>query len=294
MNRTTTAKLSVTAAMFIYGTIGIFVRYIPLPSAVTAMTRGMIGAPFLCLVLLIKRQKLNRDIIRKNLSALFVLGTMLGVNWILLFEAYRFTTVATATLCYYFAPIILVAASPFIFKERMTVKKLLCILGALVGMYFVSGVAENGIPSIAELKGVLLALGAAILYASIVMLNKKVTGIPPYDKTIMQLLISAVVLIPYNALSGNFSNLSFSPFIVFMLILVGIVHTGIAYYLYFGSMEALNSQTLAILSYIDPVVAVILSALLLKEAMSPLHILGALLILGSALVSELPERRKEQ
>lgn len=293
MNKTTTAKLSVTTAMFIYGTIGIFVRYIPLPSAVIAMSRGMIGAPFLCLVLLLKRQKLNKGIISKNLPALFVLGTLLGANWILLFEAYRFTTVATATLCYYFAPIILVAASPIVFKERMTGKKLLCILAALVGMYFVSGVAENGIPSIAELKGVLLAMGAAVLYASVVMLNKKVTGIPPYDKTIMQLAFSSIALIPYNALSGNFSNLSFSPFIIFMLIFVGIVHTGIAYYLYFGSMEALHSQTLAILSYIDPVVAVILSALILRESMSPLHILGAVLILGAALVSELPERKKE-
>ena len=290
MNKTTQAKLSVTTAMFIYGTIGIFVRYIPLPSAVTAMSRGLIGAPFLLLVLLLKRQKLNGEIIRRNLPALFVLGIMLGTNWILLFEAYRFTTVATATLCYYFAPIILVAASPFVFKEKMTVKKLLCIFAALVGMCFVSGVAENGIPSIAELKGVLLAVGAAVLYASIVMLNKKVTGIPAYDKTIMQLAISALVLIPYNALSGNFSGLSLSPFVVFMLIFVGIVHTGIAYYLYFGSMEALHSQTLAILSYIDPVVAVILSALILKESMTPLHILGAVLILGAALVSEMPEK----
>ena len=290
MNKISKAKLSVTAAMFTYGTIGIFVRYIPLPSAVTAMSRGMIGAPFLLLVLLLKQQKLNKEIILKNLPALFVLGTMLGVNWILLFEAYRFTTVATATLCYYFAPIILVAASPFVFKEKMTAKKLLCILAALIGMYFVSGVAENGIPTIAELKGVLLALGAAVLYASIVMLNKKVTGIPPYDKTIMQLAISAAVLIPYNALSGNFANLSFSPFIIFMLIFVGIVHTGIAYYLYFGSMEDLHSQTLAILSYIDPVVAVLLSALILKESMSPLHVLGAVLILGAALVSEMPEK----
>lgn len=292
MKDTARAKLNVTLSMFIYGTIGIFVRYIPLPSSVTAMIRGLIGAPFLCLVLFIKREKLSLSIIRKNLPALFILGTMLGTNWILLFEAYRYTTVATATLCYYFAPIILVAASPFVFKEKMTVKKLLCILAALVGMFFVSGVAENGIPSLSEFKGVLLALGAAVLYACIVMLNKKVTGIPPYDRTIMQLAVSALVLLPYNALSGGFAGLSLAPLTLLMLLIVGIVHTGIAYYLYFGSMERLNSQTLAILSYIDPVVAVLLSALLLKEHMSMLHLIGAVLILGAAMVSELPERKK--
>jgi len=292
MNKTLAAKLKVTSAMFIFGTIGIFVRYIPLPSSVTAMMRGMIGAPFLCLVLFLRHEKLNTGIIRKNFIALIALGTMLGVNWILLFESYRYTTVATATLCYYMAPIILVAASPFVFKEKMTVKKVLCIAAALMGMFFVSGVAENGIPPLAELKGMLLAVGAAVLYACIVMLNKKVTGIPAYDKTIMQLAISAIVLLPYNALTGSFAGMSLSPFILFMLVFVGIVHTGIAYYLYFGSMENLDSQTLAILSYIDPVVAVILSALILKESMSALHAVGAVLILGAAFISELPEKKK--
>jgi len=286
------AKLNIVTSMFIYGTIGIFVRYIPLPSAVTAMMRGTIGAPFLLLVLLMKKQRMDLNIIRKNALGLFALGTMLGLNWILLFEAYRYTTVATATLCYYFAPIILVAASPFVFGERMTARKLICIFAALLGMYFVSGVAENGIPGIAEIKGVLLALGAAVLYACIVMLNKKVTGIDPYDKTIMQLAISALVLLPYNLFSGNFSGMELSGFVLIMLLVVGIVHTGIAYFLYFGSMESLHSQTLAILSYIDPVVAVILSALILKESMSALHVLGAVLILGAAIVSELPEKKK--
>ena len=292
MDKTAAAKWKVISSMFIYGTIGVFVRYIPLPSSVTAMMRGLIGAPFLLLVLLLKRSHLSGRDIKRNLPLLCLSGLMLGANWILLFESYRYTTVATATLCYYFAPIFLVAASPFVFREPMTLRKLLCILAALAGMVFVSGVAENGIPAPGELQGVLLAVGAAALYACIVIANKKLRGISAYDRTIMQLAISALVLLPYNLLSGGFAGLRLTPFICLMLLIVGVVHTGVAYYLYFGSMEDLNSQTLAILSYIDPVVAVLLSALVLKEPLGAAGLLGAVLILGAALVSELPERKR--
>lgn len=291
MDKQAAAKAKVILSMFIYGTIGVFVRYIPLPSSLIAMVRGLLGAPFLLLVMLVQKKRLSGAVIRKNLPLLCVLGVLLGTNWILLFESYRFTTVATATLCYYTAPIFIVAASPFLLRERMTLRKLLCVLTALLGMVFVSGVAEKGIPSLGEIRGVLLALGAAVLYAAIVMLNKKLKDISAFDRTIMQLAISALVLLPYNMLSGGFQGISLSGFSALMLLVVGVVHTGFAYYLYFGSMEDLNSQTLAILSYIDPVVAVILSALILGEKLGLFGLTGAVLILGAAVVSELPEKQ---
>ena len=204
-------------------------RYIPLPSSLIAMVRGLLGAPFLLLVMLAQKKRLSGAAIRRNLPLLCVLGVLLGTNWILLFESYRFTTVATATLCYYTAPIFIVAASPFLLRERMTVKKLLCVLTALAGMVFVSGVAEKGIPSLAEFRGVLLALGAAVLYAAIVMLNKKLRDISAFDRTIMQLAISALVLLPYNLLGGSFQDISLSAFPALMLLVVGVVHTGFAY-----------------------------------------------------------------
>ena len=291
MDKQAAARAKVILSMFIYGTIGVFVRYIPLPSSLIAMVRGLLGAPFLLLVMLAQKKRLSGAGIRRNLPLLCVLGVLLGANWILLFESYRFTTVATATLCYYTAPIFIVAASPFLLRERMTARKLLCVLTALAGMVFVSGVAENGIPSITEIRGVLLALGAAVLYAAIVMLNKQLKDISAFDRTIMQLAISALVLLPYNLLGGSFQGIALSAFSALMLLVVGVVHTGFAYYLYFGSMEDLKSQTLAILSYIDPVVAVLLSALILGEELGLFGLIGAVLILGAAIVSELPEKR---
>ncbi len=286
MDNKNSAKINVIVSMFIYGTIGIFIKFIPLPSATVSMIRGIIGAPFLLIILLLKKSKISWNAIKENSFRLCLLGTMLGVNWIFLFESYRYTSVATATLCYYLAPIFIVAMSPFVFKEKMTIKKVACIIVALIGMIFVSGIVENGIPPITEIKGIILGIGAALLYAGIVINNKKLHNISAYDRTIAQLFISAIVLLPYNFFSGNLSNITFTPITLVLLAIVGIIHTGISYFLYFGSMDKLESQTLAILSYIDPAVAIILSIVVLRESMSIFDILGAILILGSAMISE--------
>ncbi len=292
MQDVTSAKINVILSMVIYGTIGIFVRYIPLPSATVSMIRGLIGAPFLLLILLLKRSKISWKAIRENFIRLCLLGTMLGVNWIFLFEAYRYTSVATATLCYYLAPIFIVAVSPFVFKEKMKLKKVLCIAIALFGMVFVSGFAKNGMPAASEIRGILLGVGAAVLYAAIVVQNKKLHNISAYDRTIAQLAISAIVLLPYNLIVGNLNDISFTPTTVILLLVVGVVHTGISYFLYFGSMNGLPAQTLAILSYIDPVVAIILSACVLRESIDVFDVIGAVLVLGAAVVSEYTPKRK--
>ncbi len=293
MKENNSAKIHVILSMVIYGTIGIFVRDIPLPSAAVSMLRGMIGAPFLLLMLLVKKSRISWKGMKENGVRLCLLGTMLGVNWIFLFESYRYTSIAVATLCYYLAPIFIVAVSPFVFREKMTRKKGFCIVVALIGMIFVSGVPENGLPSVAEIKGILLGIAAAIFYAAIVVNNKKLRNISAYDRTIAQLAVSALVLLPYNLTSGNLENLSFSPATVVVLAIVGIVHTGVSYSLYFGAMDKLTSQTLAILSYIDPAVAILLSACVLREPMGISEMVGAVLILGSAAVSEYtPNRRK--
>lgn len=286
------ATFKLTLSMIIFGTIGIFRRYIPLPSSLVAMTRGLTGMLFLLLVMVLRKRGMNRAAVRKRLGMLCLSGAAIGVNWILLFEAYNYTSVATATLCYYLAPMFVILASPLVVGERLTAKKLICVLTALLGMVFVSGVLESGGGS-SDLRGVLLGLGAAVLYASVVLMNKQLGDVPAYDRTIVQLGSSAAVLLPYVLLTENLGALSFTPGTIALLLVVGVVHTGIAYALYFGSLMQLKAQTAAILSYIDPVVAVLLSALVLREHMSLLSGLGAILVLGAAVVSELPSRRKK-
>lgn len=284
-----TARLGLIGAMFVFGTIGIFVRYIPLPSSIIALVRGVVGTLFLLLFLKIKKKPLDKVAIKNNLWVLCLSGGFIGVNWILLFESYRYTTVATATLCYYLAPVFVIIAAPFVLKEKNSLKKWICVLVALIGMVFVSGVAETGISGLAELRGILLGVGAAVFYASVMLLNKKLKNIGVYDKTIFQLATAAIVVLPYALLTENVTQLDWNPLAIMMLAVVGIVHTGISYALYFGSMSHLKAQTIAIFSYVDPVVAIILSALILNETLTPLGILGAVLVLGSTLVSELGE-----
>lgn len=285
------ATLQMILSMVIFGTIGIFVRHIPLSSGVIACVRGIVGVLFLLLVAALKKSHISGTAIRKNLIPLAISGVALGTNWILLFEAYRYTTVATATLCYYLAPVVVVLASAAMLGEKLTIKKVLCVLCALVGMVFVSGVAESGVPALAELTGVLFGMAAAVLYATVVLLNKKITDISANDRTIVQLGITAVVLLPYILLTENVAAISLKLTEILLLIVVGVVHTGVAYALYFNSIRSLKAQTAAMFSYIDPVVAILLSGLFLAEPMGIYGVIGAVMILGSAWVSELPDKR---
>jgi len=285
-NGKTKAKMSLLMAMVIFGTIGIFRKYIPLPSGMVACVRGLVGTLFLLLLVTVKKQKLSGEAIRRNFRLLIVSGVAIGFNWILLFEAYQYTSVATATLCYYMAPMIVIFASAVLLKEKLTKRKVLCALVALVGMVLVSGILQVGFTGLAEMKGVLLGLGAAALYASVILMNKKLKEIHAYDKTIVQLAAAAIVLIPYVILVESGTELEWTPLIIVMLLVVGIVHTGFAYAMYFGSMENLKAQTIALFSYLDPILAIILSALLLKEEMGLAGFVGAVLVLGAAMVSE--------
>ena len=273
-------------AMLVFGTIGIFRRYIPLSSALLSFSRGVLGSAVLLCYMALRRRKLQR-LSHKHLIMLIVSGILMGLNWIFLFESYNYTTVATATMCYYMQPTILILLSPIVFHERLTPKKLLCAAAAVVGMLFVSGVIEGGGIGAGDTRGILCGLAAAALYASVVIFNKLVPLDDPFEKTAIQLISAAVVLIPYLLLTEDISQIHLDTSAVIMTLVVGIFHTGISYAMYFASMRDLKAQSIAVLGYIDPVFALLLSAAVLHEKLTLLGIIGAVLIIGSALVSEL-------
>lgn len=288
MNAVIRAKRDLIFSVSVFGTIGIFVRWIGLPSSVIALVRGAVGAAFLLLLARFRHAPIDRAALRRRWQLLLLSAAMMSFNWITLFEAYRYTTVATATLCYYMAPIFVTLISPVLLKERLTARKLLCVFLALAGMVFVSGVPQSGLPGPSEAKGILLALCSAALYAGVILINKYLAGVPAYDRTILQLACAAAVMIPYILLTEDLSAMSVTPLGAVLLLIVAVFHTGWCYALYFGSMTVLSAQTVALFSYIDPIVAILLSALLLREPLGWSGILGAALVLGSTLVSELP------
>lgn len=273
-------------AMVIFGTVGIFRRSIPLSSSVVALVRGIIGTLFLLGYLKLSHHQIDWVRVKNHFPVLLISGAAIGFNWILLFEAYLYTSVATATLCYYLAPILVILGAALFLKESLSVKKILCTAAALIGMVFVSGVLEAGGIQLSEMKGILFGLGAALLYASVILMNKRMTDIPALEKTVFQLGFAALALLPYVAMTESFSQMQLSALSIMLLIIMGIVHTGIAYLLYFGSMGGLKANTIALLSYIDPVLAIILSTVIFREAMSPGAAVGAVLILSAAYWSE--------
>ena len=275
------------ASMAIWGSIGIFRRYIPLPSSVLAASRGVIGSLFLFAFLKLRGRELKFRMGKKLVVWYAVAGAIMAFNWVFLFEAYNYTSIAIATLCYYMMPVFVTLASAVLFGERLTARKLICVAVCLFGMLLVTGVIGSGLPGPGETKGILLGLGAAVLYAVVVLMNKKVSGVDPFEKTIVQLLASSAALVPYLLLTVKPSSLQLSGIAVPMLLVVGILHTGIPYALYFGCTDGLKAQTVAIFGYLDPIVAVLLSALLLGEPLTVLSMIGVVLVIGGAIVSEL-------
>lgn len=279
------AKLKLVLAMAIFGTLGPFVRQIPLSSGALALCRAVLAAALLGAYLLFTGQKLPLAAAGRALPLLFLSGAAMGLNWILLFEAYRYTTVSIATLSYYFAPVLVTLACPFLFREKLTAKQAVCFVMSTLGLVCVigaPGAADGG-----GLTGILFGLGAAVFYAAVVLLNKCIRGVAGVPRTLLQFLAAIAVLAPYAACTGGVGLAALNASGWACLLVVGLVHTGVTYCMYFSSLKDLRGQQAAILSYIDPLVAVAVSVLVLHEAITPLQILGGALILGFALWNEL-------
>ncbi|NLL69770.1 MAG: EamA family transporter [Epulopiscium sp.] len=270
-------------SMLIFGSIGLFVKAINMPSSVIVLMRAIIGSLFLILVIITRKQFINRKKILNNLPVLMLSGFVLGAGWVFLFEAYRYTTVSGATLLYYCAPIIVFLLSPILFKESLTWSKIVGIVVAIIGMLIVNGLGIGGSnPYLGLICGVL----SALFYATLMILNKFIKNLSGLESTLVQLMIASFVMTVYVLLRHE-NKWSFnSGMEMFLLITVGILHTGVACYLYFSSIQKLPGQTIAVLSYIDPVSALFFSALFLGERLSLLQILGAFLVLGGTAFSQ--------
>ena len=279
---------AVILSAFLWGTLGVFRRYIALPSGMLAFARGVIGALVLLLLYPICRQKPDLAAIRRNGVKLLLSGFLLGLNWICLFEAYRYS-VSTAVVCYYLAPVLVTLAATFLMKERLTPIKLICVLAAFAGAALVSGVGTDMGEN--QLRCVVFALIAACCYASVTLITKTMRSIPAKDCTVVQLLTAALFLLPYTLILERSAPRSFDTVTVLFLLIVGVLHTGVAFGLYFYAVGRLPAFTVSLYSYLDPVVAILLSALVFRERLGWLGVIGAVLVIGAAALGELETLR---
>ena len=293
MNRFANPRIMLIFSMTVFGTLGLFVRNISVSSGELALYRAILAALLIAGFLLFTKQRIPFRDIQKELPLLLLSGVAMGFNWILLFEAYKYTTVSVATLSYYFAPVIVTVACPILFKEKMTAKQWICFFMSTLGIVLITGLGDLSAGK-NHLIGILFGLGAACLYAAVVLLNKFIRNVEGIHRTFLQFLAAIVVLIPYVGFTSGVTLSGLNRIGWACLLIVGIVHTGVTYCLYFSSLKELPGQQAAILSYIDPLVAVIVSVLILGEKMTAMQAIGGILILGFTLWNELvPKKRTE-
>ena len=279
-------RLAVAGSLAVFGTIGILRRYISLPSDALALTRGVIGGVTLLLLLKVTRRRFQWGSFDGSRIRLLLSGLFMGIIWILLFQAYSLTSVAVTTLCFYMQPTIIVLLSPVFFRERITLNKGICVLVAVFGLVLVSGILTGGAVTGNDLAGILCGLGAAVFFALNVIFNKKMPEVPAFEKTIFQLFTASAIVLVYMLLTGSARQYPLTWVEIVLILIMGAVHTGLAYALYLSGLKRIPMQTAAVLGYIEPVTAILLSALILRERLTVWGILGTVLILGSAFVSE--------
>lgn len=284
-NKALGARASLCLSMAIFGTIALFTRAIPLSSGELALLRAVMAACVVAIFMRLGGMRISFSSIRHELPKLLFSGAAMGINWILLFEAYRYTTISNATLSYYFAPVIVTAVSPFLFRERMTKMQLFCFIMSTIGLALVIGVGDLSVSG-THMTGILFGLGAACFYAAVILLNKRIRSVSGLERTLIQFIAAIIVLTPYVLLTTGVNLGALDMPAMLCLLVLGVVHTGFAYCLYFSSLKDLPGQEAAILSYIDPLVAVLLSVLVLGEAMTPLQAVGGAMILGFTLLNE--------
>jgi len=289
MKSETKSRIAFLLLMCLFGCLGPIVRAIHLPTPMIACLRAWIAGLALIIYSLIKGNHYSKEEILKVLPPMVICGILLAGDWIGLFTAYNYTTIASATICYYIAPILVVLGSVIILREQPSVKNMLCVLVAFIGIAIITGGFGSASLNSRELIGQILAVFGALCYAGIVLINRKYPGSDPLLRTTIQLLVAAVLTTPYVLLTTDFSTIQIGFSDIALLLILGVGLTAVPYVNYFKLIVNIPAKTIAIFSYGDPFVAVIVSVLFLGEELTTRTIIGAILVIGSAIVSEVIE-----
>ena len=265
-------------SLLIFGSNGVFASHIDMTSAEIVCMRTLIGSLALILVLLVSRTKLDWAVMKREAFRLIAAGICLGVNWALLFEAYKLMSVSIATLTYYLASIIVLLLSPLLLREKQSARAYIGMCAAVVGLVLAVGLGDTSVTA----TGLIVGLGSAVFYAGLIIFNKKIDGVTGLPLTTIEMVIAACVMLPYVLLTGGY--VGFPPDMegTLYLIFLCLVNTGLACWLYFSSMNRLPARVVALFGYVDPVSALIFSAAFLGDRMGGLQIAGAVLVFAGA------------
>ncbi len=285
-------KVYFILSMMIFGAVGVFAKYLNIPSSILALFLSLTGTVTLLSIVLLKKQQIKMPTIRNNAAALITAAVTLGGNWIFLFQSYKETTIANAALSYYFAPVIVIILAPLLLKDKFSLIKLTCIAIAMSGLFMILYTNTHEV-SEKHLLGISYGLIAATFYAAMTITNKFIHGIDDLTETVIKLGLSSIMLLPFVLLTSDFSSISLTVTNLFWLLLFGILHGGIGFYMFFAGMKGLKANTIAVLSYIDPLTSLIISIVIVREKVTLIQLLGALLLLSAIWLSEIKNRRQK-
>ncbi len=185
-------------------------------------------------------------------------------------------------LGYYCGPVFVMAASPLLFQERFTTQKTMSFLAVLIGIVFANSQAFYE-PHTAF--GIFCALMSAVVFALMIIFNKKAVEIKDLENPTIQLcgaFLSVFLFVIWKQ-GWQFSMVSSD---IGPLIFLGLINTGVGGYLFFSTIGKIKVQTVAIVGYLEPLSAIVLSFVFLQETFQPLQILGAIFIIGGAIGAE--------
>ncbi len=277
------AYISYILALLLFGSNGIIANYIDLSSTEIVLYRTFIGSLLLLFFFFITKNKWTFYKNKKHFFFLILSGISMGLSWMFLYEAYNRIGVSISSLLYYCGPIIVMALSPVIFRERLTKRKLTGFLVVFIGIVLVNG---NLISEYNNLFGLFCGIMSAIMYSFMVIFNKKAAKISGLENSLLQLAVSCLTVAAFVLFRGNFS-ISIPQSSILPLLFLGIVNTGIGCFLYFSKLEKLPVQSVSVLGYIEPLSAVVLSVIVLNESMNVVQIIGAVLVIGGAVYAEM-------
>lgn len=274
-------------ALLLFGSNGIVASGIALSSSQIVLFRTFFGALSLTALLFASNRQALAGIDHKEIASLAISGAALGIGWLFLFEAYTLVGVGIASLAYYCGPVLVMALSPLLFGEKLTLARIAGFCTVLIGAALV--VCTNT-GNMLNPFGLALGLGSACMYAVMVIFSRKAPSITGLANASIQMSASFIVVGLYNLMhimGGISFELPHDLISIMSILALGLINTGLGCYLYFSSIAKLPVQQVALLGYLEPLSAVVFSVLLLGEAMTPIRALGAFLIVGGAAASEL-------
>jgi len=287
-------RFKIIFVMIIWGSVGIFAKYIPLSPILLAFSRAIISIPVILILISISKNTLIKDLKLKDIKPLIFSGVLIGLAWWALFAAFKHTNIAIAILAYNMCPVYVLMLSPKLLKERLNRNHIINIVMAIIGLIIIVVPSLNQNDS--SLWGIIFGIISGLLYSFIVIVNRRSSNsVDPLSSTLIQMIAASCTLFPIVLLEKPIIQLfSIGTHGLIMLLILGIFHTGIGFSIYFSSYKTLSAISVALLSYLEPVFGICFGVIFLRESLTIWQIVGGVLILGSTVFEKLGSYQKKE